>query len=103
MLAGPRRETSIWFRHPRAISTSAYEALLQAGGAKTNGGFRYVDALQASAYESSLIETIFGRELGATGIVTGACPAPSLLSDEERLLFVRWIDMGAPYRGGDSP
>lgn len=67
---------------------SAYLALLP-----------YVDATGASAYKSPLIERLFGRELGAAEPLGGSCLGQPALSNDERLLFSRWVDLGAVYRG----
>jgi hypothetical protein len=77
---------------------TAYEALL-APGAGSGGGRRYVDEVGSSAYQSHLTERIYGRELGAPKTLTGSCPGKPPLSDDERLRFVRWMDLGAAYRG----
>ncbi len=78
---------------------SAYEALL-AVGAGSGHGRAYVDERASSAHNSHLIERIYGRELGATRrLEIDTCRGEPALSAEERLLFVKWIDTGAVYRG----
>lgn len=72
---------------------TAYEALLASGD--------YVDAEGSSAWSSHLIERLYGRELGAPRELSGSCAGEPPLDEEERLVFVRWIDLGAPYRGGE--
>jgi hypothetical protein len=87
---------------PTASFDTAYEALL-APGEGSGGDRKYVDDSDASAYSSYLIERIYGRELGAPRASAGrGCPGEPPLSAEERLRFVRWIDLGAAYRG-DTP
>jgi hypothetical protein len=79
----------------------AYLALL-ADGPGSGGGRRYVDDINSSARTSHLIERILGRELDAPKALegTGACVGQPVLSDEERALFARWIDLGGLYRSG---
>jgi Hydrazine synthase alpha subunit middle domain len=77
---------------------SAYEALLQPGPG-SGGGRRYVDERGSSSRRSYLIERIVGRELDAPRALDGSCVGEPPLSDAERLMFVRWIDLGAVYRG----
>ncbi len=60
----------------------------------------YVDLVGTSARRSPLLERLLGRELDAPGTVDGACPGDPPLSDDEVLTVVRWLDLGAPYRGG---
>ncbi len=83
---------------------SAYEALLAPGwGSGEEAGpwgvHMYVDSTRGSARRSYLIERIYGRELDAPRALEQPCPGDPELSVEERLLFVRWIDQGAVYRG----
>lgn len=83
---------------PTADFDAAYEALLSPGEGSA-GGRRYVDEAGTSARSSYLIERIYGRELDAPRALGGACLGDPALSEEERLTFVRWIDLGAAYRG----
>lgn len=83
---------------PTADFDSAYEALL-APGSGSGGGRKYVDEGGSSARRSHLVERLYGLELDAPRALLGACPGAPPLSDEERLIFVRWIDLGALYRG----
>lgn len=72
----------------------AYEGLL-AGG-------RYVDYLVGSARRSYLIEKLTGRELDAPRALDTPGvphPAPDGLPAEDLLTLVRWIDLGATWRG----
>lgn len=63
----------------------------------------YVDATTPSARKSVLIERLYARELDAPAALVGkGCPGEPALSDAERLTFVRWVDLGAPYRGGQK-
>ncbi len=84
--------------HPTASFDSAYEALL-AVGPGSGGGRRYVDEAGASARSSYLVERIYGRELDAPRPLGAACPGDPPLGEEERLTIVRWIELGAVYRG----
>lgn len=78
---------------------TAYLALLSVGPGSASG-YAYVDAKTPSAHQSYLIERLFGRELGAPRSLDGqACLGEPPLDDAERLSFVRWVDLGAPYRG----
>jgi hypothetical protein len=84
---------------PTARFDTAYEALL-APGEGSGGGRKYVDEASSSAHTSYLIERIYGRELGAPRALSGTCPGEPPLSAADKLTLVRWIDLGAPYRGG---
>ncbi len=59
----------------------------------------YVEGTASSAYTSPLMERIMGQELGAPEPLVGTCRGEPALSDEEVLIFTRWIDSGAAYRG----
>lgn len=78
---------------------TAYEALLVSGEG-SGGGRRYVDEAGASARNSYLMERLLGRELDAPRAVMGVCLGNPPLSLEEQLQVVRWIELGALYRGG---
>ena len=58
-----------------------------------------MDERGSSARRSALIERLYGRELDAPQVLNGACLGEPPLSDDERLLFVRWVELGAVYRG----
>ena len=78
---------------------SAYLALLQKGQGSSNG-FAYVDSQTPSAFQSHLIERLYAREFGAgRSLNGGSCVGDPPLNDDERRTFVRWVDLGAPYRG----
>jgi hypothetical protein len=91
----------------------AYESLMQLEDpdSKWFGRKRFVSERNALAIESYLIEKIYGRELKAPRELTGDAPHPSPalfrehgldpapLTDAQRMLLVRWIDMGATFRG----
>ena len=91
----------------------AYESLMELEDPKSKwyGHKKYVSERNGLAIESYLIEKIFGKELKAPRELTGDAPHPSKglfkeyevepapLSDEERQLLVRWIDMGATFLG----
>jgi hypothetical protein len=53
------------------------------------------------AVRSYLIEKLYGRELKAERKLEGEAPHPRRipLTDKEKLTFVRWIDLGAPFKG----
>lgn len=76
-----------------------YETLL-ASGDGSRGGRKYVDEAGSSAYGSFLVERILGRELGAPRVVNGRCAGEPALTQEEILTIIRWIELGAVYRGG---
>jgi hypothetical protein len=79
---------------------AAYVALLAAGSG-SGGGYAYVDARTPSAAQSHLIERLFQQELGADRVLGSAsCVGEPPLSELERRTFVRWVDLGAPYREG---
>ncbi len=86
---------------PTSYYDAAYEQL-QAFGAGSTGGKRYVDERNGSAWGSYLIEKITGRELGAPRVLAMACPPPGAevppLDDAVIRAFIRWIDLGAVYR-----
>ena len=86
---------------PTAYYDRAYEAL-QAFGAGSGGGKRYVDERGASARRSYLMEKLLGRELEAPHALTGPCPPPGAtvprLGAHELAAFARWLDAGAIYR-----
>jgi hypothetical protein len=86
---------------PTAYYDAAYEAL-QAFGAGSTGGKRYVDERGASARGSYLIERLLGRELDAPRALDGVCPPPGSgappLDPDVVAALIRWIDLGAVYR-----
>lgn len=77
---------------------AAFEALL-AVGSGSGGGREYVDERGSSARRSHLVERILGRELDAPRKVTRACEGEPPLSDDEQMQLIRWIELGAVYRG----
>ncbi len=89
---------------PTTHYSDAYESLL-APGFGSGGGRRYVDDEDGSARHSYLVERLRGEELEAPErLPLGAAPHPGdvegePLSAEELQLLVRWIDLGASYRG----
>lgn len=58
-----------------------------------------VDEPGSSAYSSYLVERLLGRELGAPRANAGRCTGDPALTPAEVLTIVRWIDLGAVYRG----
>ncbi|MCC6999968.1 MAG: hypothetical protein IT370_35545 [Deltaproteobacteria bacterium] len=89
---------------PSAHFTVAYEALLRPGGG-SGSGRALVDDGDGRARRSYLIELLTGRELEAPRALAspGARhPAPDGgggLTDDELLVLVRWIELGATFRG----
>ena len=88
---------------PTRYYTDAYESLMQLEDPASGnyGRKRYVDERNALAINSYLIEKLYGRELRAPSQLSGEFPHPGQdpLTDKERLTFVRWIDIGAPFKG----
>ncbi len=80
--------------------TDAYESLLTPG-AGSAGGFEYVDAAGYRARRSFLAEKIMKREYEAPRAIKQACPPPGApqLSADERLVLLRWIELGAAFVG----
>ncbi|MCC6213335.1 MAG: hypothetical protein IT376_00565 [Polyangiaceae bacterium] len=83
----------------------AYERLL-ARGDRSGSGRQWIDDAEGRARRSHLIELLAGRELEAPGTLARAgTPHPTehgghaALSDEELLILVRWIELGAAFRG----
>jgi hypothetical protein len=96
---------------PTQHFSAAYENLLSPG-VGSGGGKRYVDDGVGSARRSHLIERLLGEELDAPRqLDVSGVPHPGpddgvpVLSDEEVLTFVRWIELGATWIGttGGSP
>lgn len=58
----------------------------------------HVDHAEGLAYESYLMEMLYGRELGASRALPATGPHPDAegLPESELTTFVRWIDLGAP-------
>jgi hypothetical protein len=83
---------------PTSQFDAAYEAIMQPGDGSA-GGSEYVDASGSSARRSYLIERVYGRELDARRSLDGECKGDPALSEDERLVLVRWIELGASYRG----
>jgi len=96
-----------------AYYNEAYENLMQLEDADSGwqSHKKYVNERGALAIESYLIEKVYGRELKARRILTGDGPHPSRsllrksklkgrnLTENEKMWLVRWIDMGAGFRG----
>ena len=87
----------------------SYEALL-APGEGSGSGRRYVDALNGSAFSSFLAEKLLGKEMGAEReLPANATPHPgetdgvSPLDETDRLTLIRWMDLGATFRGDPTP
>ena len=88
---------------PTRYYTDAYETLMQLDDSDSGnyGQKAYVDERNAQAINSYLIEKLYGRELKAPRELEGDIPHPreDPLTDQERLIFSRWIDIGAPFKG----
>lgn len=85
----------------------AYETLLRPG-AGSHGGRAYVDDGDGRATQSYLVELLLGRELDAPrALLRPGTPHPNdgPLTDDELLVLVRWIDLGATFVGlvGGTP
>lgn len=83
----------------------SYEALhrLEEPASGDHSRKRYVNEREAMALESYLIERLVGRELDAPQAVPQPPqphPAQAPLSQEDVRTIIRWIDMGATFRGG---
>jgi len=100
---------------PTTYYTDAYESLMALEDEDSGwyGRKKYVSERDGLAIESYLAEKLFGRELKATRTLDGDHPHPSPellasagldlqpIGDEELLLLVRWMDLGASFRGPD--
>jgi hypothetical protein len=88
---------------PTRHYNDAYESLMQledpASGDYTRK--KYVDERNALAIRSYLIEKLYGREMKAPRPLKGESPHPknNPLTEEEKLTLVRWVDIGAPFKG----
>ncbi|MBL6991957.1 MAG: hypothetical protein ISR65_19395 [Bacteriovoracaceae bacterium] len=95
---------------------TAYENLMQLEH-KNSRWFakkKYVSERNALAIESYLIAKLYGKNLKSKKMLKGDTPHPSrglleklkidgdTLSDDEKFSFVRWIDLGATYKGPSS-
>ena len=94
----------------------AYENLMQLEDPESGwqSHKKYVNERGALAIESYLIEKVYGRELKAPKRLTGDFPHPSRrllrkkglrgrnLTENEKMRLVRWIDMGAGFRGAEK-
>lgn len=77
----------------------AYESLL-APGAGSRNGWRYVDATEARARHSHLVEVLTGQELDAPGRLAAPGASHGGLDPPELATIVRWIELGATWGGG---
>ena len=82
----------------------AYESLhaLDVPGSADFGHKRYIDERGSSAAASYLLEKLLGRELEAPQVLDTpgvVHPLEAPLSEAERLVLIRWIDLGATFRG----
>jgi hypothetical protein len=78
---------------PTAFFTESYEHLLAPGRS-------LVDTASGTARRSHLVERLVGEELDAPRELPSAEPHPSTpLSDDELATIIRWIELGASFRG----
>ena len=96
-----------------AYYNNAYESLMQLDDPASGwyGRKKYISERNALAIESYLIEKIHGKEFKAARELDSDVPHPSPalfkkhglkpapLNEQDRRLFVRWIDLGATFRG----
>jgi mono/diheme cytochrome c family protein len=94
---------------PTANFSRSYETLLKSGDGSGHGR-AYVDADEGRARSSYLIELLRGAELEAPRVVPalgrvhpGGPQAETGMSEEEFLQIVRWIELGATFRGSTKP
>jgi hypothetical protein len=79
--------------------SGSYEALTAAGTASQNG-FSYVDPDSSEGRTSYLAEVLLGRELVAPRVYDSqGCPAPTRINLMDLETILRWLDLGASYRG----
>jgi len=79
--------------------SGAYEALTAPGTFSANG-YSYVDPISSSARTSYLAEMLQHRDLDAPlSFAAGGCECGHDMSLNEMALFMRWMDLGARYRG----
>ncbi|RMH43175.1 MAG: hypothetical protein D6689_05930 [Deltaproteobacteria bacterium] len=84
---------------PGVEFSGAYEALT-APGADSANGFAYVDPMSSSARRSYLAEVLLGRDLDAPRAYDSTgCPGAGQMSLTELATLMRWMDLGAAYRG----
>lgn len=78
---------------PEGAWTAAYASLLRTEEP-------LVDASSGQAWRSRLLEVVTGRELGAPGApMDGPHPEAAPLSDADVATLIRWVDLGAAFRG----
>lgn len=92
---------------PTTLFTRAYESLL-APGTRSGSSREHVDDGDGRARSSHLVERLVGTEMDAPGVlpVPGEPhPEPGTaapLREDELLTLVRWIELGATFRGRDG-
>lgn len=91
---------------PTLHYSRSYESLLARGDGSA-WPHEWVDERGTRARHSALVERILGRELDAPADVTDVCPPPdsdvSPLGEDEVATIVRWIELGATFRGPGAP
>ncbi len=90
---------------PQGPWLTSYRSLHQledpASGNQANK--RYINEREGLSSESYLIEKLMGKELRAPqALETPGVPHVPELTDEELLSLIRWIDLGATFRGGEA-
>ena len=79
--------------------SGSYEALTAAGTASQNG-FAYVDPDSSEGRTSYLAEVLLAKEqLAPRTFDSQGCPAPGRLNLMDLETILRWLDLGASYRG----
>lgn len=104
---GPRSARLDLRGNPTKHYSTAYESLhrMDNPASGRHSDKKYVNEREAMAVESYLIEKLTGLELDAPQILnTSGKPHPrkGVLSEEELLTLIRWIDLGATFVGGHS-
>lgn len=89
---------------PTQHYTVAYENLHQlrdpAGGDYANK--KYINEREALAIESPLIEKLLGHAFQGNSHELKPHPEENFLTEEELLILIRWIDLGATFKGGKT-
>ena len=80
--------------------SGAVAQALTAGGTASRNGFEYVDAVSSNAKTSFLTEMLLQEDLDAPRAYQSSnCNCGGEMSLSELSLVMRWMDLGASYRG----